>query len=168
MDATKVKKFIAHMAPPVEGQNGVREYIRAAVWALGGRTDADLARTMGLPPATIASWKRRGVIPESGRLWFTTTLAEKIVQHQLRHTNTQAAVARAAVIQVLGRHGGNPFDISGGPLAYAAMFDGLHALAEFMLDTAPDEWGDDGDSVLVERLADLLEGAGMELPVFFR
>lgn len=157
MDIAKVKAYIASMKPP-QGA-AVKNYVAAAVRALGGRADADLARTMGVPAPTIASWKKRGVIPEDHFLWFTTTLGEKILNYRSRSALADP-ISDAAVVRLLVRTGGNPLGLERqGVRAAPYVLPGLFALAAFLHQTSSAEWAELSEDDQIERLADLLEGA---------
>ncbi len=142
MNAYEVNAFDA-LIPPPAGAAQVSRFIAAAGRSLGYRSDADLARTLGVPNTTLASWKRRGVIPEEQWRWFSTGLFQKIAERNVDLPQV-SRVAKAAVIELIGRTGGNPVDIGhfrltvtagalGGLLALAQMFADLDALDPWRL-----------------------------------
>ena len=163
MEITKVNAFIAHMHPP--SGEPLKGYLRAAILALGGRSDADLARTIGVPASTVASWKRRGSIPESHYTWFTTTLAEKIsVYASIDLRVADDPVALAAALLLLKKHSHDPLGLNdqssaAAPYVLAAMSN----LALFLYLANEAEW----DRIpLVERikhLAEVLDGSVTEV-----
>ena len=165
MDAANAMAFVAALRPP-SGTAALSAYIDAAVRALGGRADADLARTMGVPAATVASWKRRGLVPEGSFSWFTTTLAEKIAQY--RSDLPQAGfTARAAVLRLVLMTNGDVLGVEHGAAATAHALGGLLALAQFL-----DEVADlPSETARVDALAHLLAGGmwefqhGVHLPI---
>lgn len=160
MDIAKVKAYIAAMRPP-QGE-AVKGYIAAAVRALGGRSDAGLSRTMGVPAPTIASWKKRGVVPEDHFRWFTTTLGEKIIAYRA-HMGIPDPVSDAAVVKLLVRTGGNPLGLEAdGVRATPYVLPGLFALSAFLYQTQSAGWAALSEEDQTERLADLLEGAMLE------
>ena len=112
MNATDARDFIAAVRPP-SGSTALAAYLDSAIRALGGRADVDLARSIGVPAATIASWKRRGSVPEDKLSWFTTTLTEKIAEY--RSDIAQAEyTARAAVLTLAVQLGGDVVQGQGG------------------------------------------------------
>ncbi|HMO86004.1 MAG TPA: hypothetical protein PKC18_13905, partial [Lacipirellulaceae bacterium] len=104
MDEQKYKAFVALLVPP-QGA-ALSTYIGAASRALGGRTDSDLARTIGVPVATLASWKKRGAVPDDRITWFTTTLVPKIAEYRSDLPDV-SSTARAATVELLSRSSGN-------------------------------------------------------------
>lgn len=57
---------------PAEGLD-VTRFLLDAAWAIDGR-EADLARIQGVSRSTIATWKKRGIIPAKHLTWFQTSL----------------------------------------------------------------------------------------------
>lgn len=168
MEIDKVKAFIAAMQPPAG--EGLRHYIAAAVRSIGGNSDAALARTVGVPAPTIASWKKRGVIPEEKAGWFPTTLAEKILQFSARG-RADESIPRAAVVQLLVQTGGNPLGLPSERAVLLAphLLEPLFALSGFLYFSRPDHWAQLAPSDRVRSLTELLEGAlaldGRHIPV---
>lgn len=165
MDATNAMSFVAALRPP-SGTAALSAYIDAAVRALGGRADADLARTMSVPDATVASWKRRGLVPEGSFMWFTTTLAEKIAEYRIDLPQA-GFTARAVVLRLILLRHGDVLGIEQGTAATAYALGGLLALAQFL-----DEVADlPSEAARVDALADLLAGGmwefqhGVRLPI---
>lgn len=158
MKSAKVNAFIALMHPPLG--EGLKTYLSAAVRALGGRADADLGRTMGVPPSTIASWKRRGSIPEGHYTWFTTTLAEKIVEYKSK-AYADDDVALAAAINLLARTNNNPWNLDADTAALASPYILREStpLAGFLHEAHPGHWEGMSPKETIDGLTDLLEGA---------
>jgi hypothetical protein len=135
MHERKVNSLTAALAPP-QGGAAMAVYLAAAVRALGGRSDADLARIIGVSPATVASWKSRGAVPEDRAAWFTANLVRSIAERRsdLPQVGT---TARVAVIEALSRSDGNPLGLarfrSSGT---AQMLGAMLALAEFFAETS--------------------------------
>jgi len=71
MVATKVNAFIAFLDPSGSDRD-LSAFLHEASNALGLDRDADLARAMAIPPATLGSWKRRGKVPRDQASWFWT------------------------------------------------------------------------------------------------
>lgn len=131
MKKASLQSLMSALTPPAD-KAGLQAYVAAAVRALGGRSDADLARTLGVSPSSIANWKRRGAIPDEAQLWLRTTLLEKIATYSrdLRQTD---AIAREAVVHLLVCTAGNPMRVRDQPVAATAQaLPGLLAAAQFI------------------------------------
>lgn len=128
-----MQSFMSYISPPSEAK-WIGAYLTAAARALGGRSDADLARTIGVSPATIANWKRRGIIPEDAQAWFRTTLVEKIATYS-RDLRPVSQQAREAVVRLLIETNGNPLHVKrAAEAATSHALAGLLVLAEFLCD----------------------------------
>lgn len=153
----KVNAFDAHMEPPTGGA-AVCDYLAAVCRALNLRSDSALARMMGVAPSTLGSWKTRGAVPEEHAAWFRNNLISKIVA---RNDDLPMAglTARAAVMELMMRTGGNPLDVARLRITVnATMLAPLLAVAQFLVECE----GVDPQilrSTDVEQVADLLEGA---------
>lgn len=159
MDEQKYKAFVARLIPPQGAP--LSAYISAASRALGGRTDSDLARTIGVPVATLASWKKRGAVPDDRITWFTTTLVPKIAEYRSDLPDV-SNTARAATVELLTRTSGNPMRIERFPVfATANMLGAILAVAEFLVEVEGIE-PRTLNSKTVERITDLLEVAMLE------
>lgn len=158
MKVAKVNAFIASMHPP-PGE-ALKTYLSAAVRALGGRADADLARTMGVPASTVAAWKRRGAIPESHYTWFTTTLSTKILEFKSK-AYADDDIPLAAALNLLARTGHNPWGLQTKVAMLTAPYilRELTPLAGFLHDSQPSRWEGLASAEIVDQLTDLLEGA---------
>lgn len=167
MKVEKVNAFVALMRPP--SGEGLKAYLAAAVKALGGRSDAALARTMGVPPSTVAAWKRRGGIPDGHYSWFSTTLAEKIMEAK-SEAYAGEDVPVAAVLNLLLQTNHNPWGLDPQSALVAAprIVRELTPLAGFLIDAHPDKWGDTSSSQVVASLTELLEGAVLSDTRLFR
>ena len=154
----KAAGFVAVMRPP--SGEGLKPYIAAAARALGGRSDADLGRSMGVPASTIASWKRRGSIPSPHYEWFTTALAEKILEARSK-AYADDNFAMTAVLSLMAKTGNNPWNLDDGTaiLASADAVRELVPLAGFLYESRPDLWANKPVAETVEGLSDLLEGS---------
>lgn len=156
MDERKVNAFIATLVPP-RGKEAVAQFIDAAVRALGGRSDSALARTMGVAPSTLASWKARGAIPDEQVTWFTSTLGAKIVAYRQDLSNA-SLLATAAVVRLLGRTSGDPLRIGSAHLGPTARSLGpMLAIADFIVAVEGFDPSDTSE-LTVDRVADTLEG----------
>lgn len=156
MNEMKVNAFIAALTPPA-GTAELTAYVRGAVKALGGRSDADLARTMGIAPSTLASWKSRGAVPQEYVIWFTSTLADKIISYNADLPQV-GLTARAVVLQFVERTVTSPRSALVPIYNLARILGGLLALAEFLASrSGGDLNATDVKTVLF--LADTLEGA---------
>lgn len=159
MEDSELQSLMSVAWPPDDEEGeAVPGYLAAAVRALGGRADADLARTIGVAPSVIANWKRRRRIPEDYRPWFATTLVEKIATYNSELPRV-GPIAREALIRVLLQTNGNPLGVETNELEVTAdVLGALLALAQFIVD-ASDAYGLGGmtnpDSVAeaVQRLA---------------
>ncbi|WP_242414714.1 hypothetical protein [Sphingomonas panni] len=119
---------------PPQSDDAVPAYLSAVVRALGGRSDADLARTIGVPSHVIANWRRRRRIAANYEVWFSTTLAEKIGTYNRDLPNVDAT-AKAAVIHLILQTDGNPLSASRDHIGATGLaLGGLLALAQFTLD----------------------------------
>lgn len=157
MIEAKVNAFDARMAPPV-GVEEVARFLAAVGRGLRVRSDSELARSIGVAPSTVASWKARGSIPEDHAAWFKANLIPKLVHG---HDDLPACglVARSAVIELLARTHGNPLGVQRLTLTVgASMLAPLLALAEMLAEL---EGGDRRTfrSELVYRVVELMEGA---------
>lgn len=68
-------------------------------------TDADIARAIGVTPATVGNWRRRGLIPgvrkmPSGVTWWSEGLAKAVVAEV---TGSPGAEAEALLAQAAAR-----------------------------------------------------------------
>lgn len=160
MDEAKVNAFIASLVPPT-GTAELATYVRAAVRALGGRSDAALARTMGVAPSTLASWKSRGVVPQEYVTWFTSTLADKVADYNVDLPQV-GITARAAVVELIVRTGSNPLRGEQSPPKVARILGGLLALGEFVATRSSVDLRA-AESTSVSKLADILEAAMLHL-----
>ena len=88
------------MHPPVG--EGLGRYIEQAARALGGN-EAHLARLLGVSRATLSSWKRREAMPEGYRLWFASTLPEKIVVYGSGEARLATVAAREGFLEFITR-----------------------------------------------------------------
>lgn len=119
--------------PPQDGE-AVPAYLTAVTRALGGRTDAALARSMGQPAHVLANWRRRQRVPDEHLSWFSTSLVEKIGTYN-PDLPSVGLTARAAVIRLISETGGNPIGAKqrssdGNGLALGALL----AFAQFLID----------------------------------
>jgi len=131
MESDKVNSFVSLIRPP-EGVEPLSRYLAAVGRALGVASDAQLARILNVPPPTIASWKRRGNIPPDRVGWFAESLIPKIAR-TWDDLPQVGKTARAAVVELTVRRGGNPLEASRFPiLTTAQSLGGLFALAEFL------------------------------------
>jgi hypothetical protein len=166
MDETNTSRFVASVSPP-DGVEALGRFIFWSTEALRWRKDADLARSMGVPAATLASWKRRGSVAENGKRWFREKFTETIAQHLHDLPEDATIDARLAVLELLERTNNNPLGFRQSRLATAAALGGLLSLAHFLDMVAHIPAGGQRPA----EIADLLEGAmsqfrrGIRLPV---
>jgi len=156
MDEMKVNAFIASQLPP-SGTAELAGYVRDAVKALGGRSDAALARTIGVSASTLASWKSRGAVPQDYVTWFSSTLADKIFGYNADLPQV-GMTARAAVVELIARTGEVRQSGALPDQKTAHMLGGLLALAEFVASRAKIDLKA-ADPKAVSNVADTLEGA---------
>ena len=161
MENRVLQSFASAMLPP-SGVAALASYIAAAVRAVGVKSDAELARSLGIPPTHIANWKRRGEVPAEQHRWLSQTLLARIL-HSKRVVDQEEAIPIAAVIFFLLRKEGDALELRrpDAMLYVAHVLDGLIALSRFLHDGR-------GEQVYpaiaeVRELADLLEGAVPEL-----
>ena len=127
------------------------DYLTAAERALAVRSDAEMARCLGVRPHLIANWRRRRKIPEEYEGWFRSSFVEKIGTYNLEMPKVSYE-ARAAVVNLLGRAGGNPMAIAAdAEFATAMAMGGFLALAQFLIDVAADHLGDGRNPDLIAR-----------------
>lgn len=158
MNDMDIQSLMSLILPP--GDCDVRFYLRHVSRALALRSDADLSATLGLPPATIANWKRRKKIPVDHEEWFRTNLVEKIVTYNVRIPDVEAE-ARAAVVRLIAENNGNPLKAHSQPyLATAHALGGLLALSQFLLDRMFDICRDECE-ISMDRITALLNCAMM-------
>jgi hypothetical protein len=131
MNNVKVQSFIAYLRPP-EGVEALSRYLSAALKALNLRSDAQLAALLSIPASTVASWKRRGVVPDDRAEWLADNLLARM-SHAWTGLPQVGTTARAAVVELLVRTGGDPMGLSPFPRSSTARsLGGLLALAEFL------------------------------------
>lgn len=161
MNETKVNAFIASVAPP-RGKDALSSYIEAVVRALGGRNDSALARTMGVAPSTLASWKSRGAIPEEWAPWFTTALVEKVAAYR-RDLAPASLAATAAVVELLMRTDGDPLAMGDDSRATTArMLGPFFVIADFVIAVRGVDRSDTSRNTTAQT-AEILEGAAIYL-----
>ena len=139
MNALEVNAFVAAVSPP-QGTQALSRYLYAAGKALGGKSDATLAKQFGINPVTLASWKRRGKLTDEAYTLFISMLPTKIIHHGL-HTPMTSKRAREAVIILIKDTDGDPLRIGAdrGIEATAFFLGGLLAMAEFLADLAEED-----------------------------
>ncbi|MGQ2940588.1 MAG: helix-turn-helix domain-containing protein [Blastomonas fulva] len=153
MNDTIFQSLMSLLSP---GQDeSVSLFVQRSVRALGGKTDATLADTMGLPRSTIANWKRRNRVADDYIDWFRTTLAEKIALYARPPVNVTIE-ARAAVLNLIAKTDGDP--VGAGLKTSASALYGLLALSQFLFDRIYDTCRDESEAT-IERVTDLLDAA---------
>ena len=133
MKDSDLQSSMSWVTPPAEG-DAVLTFLSAAVRALGGRSDAALARTMHVQPHLIANWRRRMTIPDEHVVWFRTTFVEKVgtFNNDLPQVSLEA---RAAVVLLVAETDGDPIDAgNSASIAAGLALGGLLALAQFLVD----------------------------------
>lgn len=166
MEIRSLQSLFAVLRPP-EGQSKLSGYLRAASKALGGKTDAVLARTIGVEPSSVANWKRRGSIPSDYYQWFTTTIIEKINQYNPEIRDV-GFIARKSVLSLFLRTSGNPLGVESNEQDVAAMaLPGLLCTAQFICE-ALEAHGEDVESITADRVTDLLEATAFYLKAFYQ
>lgn len=153
MDDTDFQSLMSLVAPR-DGES-ISLFVQRAVWALGGKTDAALADTMGLPRSTVANWKRRNRVADDYIAWFRTTLVEKIGLFARSSPNVTIE-ARAAVLNLIAKNDGDP--LGAGLRTSAAALHGLLALSQFLFDRIYDTCQDESEAS-IERVTRLLQAA---------
>jgi hypothetical protein len=101
---------------------------------------------MGVPPSSIANWKRRGAVPDDYARWFTTALIEKMATHSGSVLPEVSLLARCAVVRFLVDTRGAIFgDEPSGTNVAARALGGLLSLAEFFADRYHAEYDKEAD-----------------------
>ncbi|WP_326523964.1 hypothetical protein [Sphingomonas sp.] len=118
------------LTPPASKEH-LQAFLNLTGAALGCRSDADMARTMGMLPSAVANWRRRGVVSAKGVEWFQTRLIQSIFYVSPDLPPLSDTGANAAVIDLIAKTNGNPIDASENVrLANAVSLPGLVALAQ--------------------------------------
>jgi len=132
-----MQSSMSWILPPVPG-DGVPTYLSAAVRALGGRSDADFARTIGVKPHIIANWRRRRAVPDEWVGWFGSTFVEKVGTYNVELPKVSLE-ARTAVVALIARTRGDPIGAGrSASIAAGLGLGGLLALAQFLMDVGAD------------------------------
>lgn len=86
------------MTPPAGERLG--PFLGACAKAIMGSSDADLARAMGIAPALLANWKRRGSVPLEHRAWFGRELPRLVFENNgyLRPCSGRAVYAATLIL----------------------------------------------------------------------
>lgn len=133
MHATKVNTFVACIAPPND-PSAIGSYFDDALKALGLRSGAELAARLGVAPATFASWKSRGAVPQSHISWFTEVFVLQVFMAWRDRVPHSGDLPLACVIALLRRNDCNPFRTEAdADVVTAHGLGGLTALASFLL-----------------------------------
>lgn len=158
MNDMEMQSLMSLCLPPTADDVGF--YLAHVGRALGVRSDSQIAGCLGLPPASIANWKRRRKIPGEYHALFGGALIEKIIGYN-RALPAVDMKARLAIVLLIAKSGGNPLNVgSDGPLAAAESMGGLLALSQFILDRMYDTYHNI-DDIEVERLVELLKAASI-------
>lgn len=153
MNATKVNSMIALLRPPVG--EALPRWLDAAVKALKLRSDAELARDLGIPPATLASWKRRGSVSQEVETWFEREFVRRVLSQWHGQFPTTGDLPVMCVLELYRRTACNPWRAEDGLYVSANATGGLIALANFLL--AVDGQTISGtDNEATSRIADIL------------
>jgi hypothetical protein len=116
---------------------------------------------MDVPASALANWKRRGAVSDQGKLWFTRSLIPAIAEASSEFLPKTELGAIAAVLDLVGRTGGDPVRIgtsNDAPFANALVFGGVLSLAQLLVDLLRLQEplaGGVGD----QRISELLEAA---------
>lgn len=158
MKAMKINAVIALLAPP-GGATALERYFAALLKALGVRSDAELAKLVGVPAATLASWKRRGAVPQDQERWFTSEMIRMVFNAWRTALPPRPSdYARASAIEVLKRAGGDPLELRDPSNVLTAWaLGGLLALGDFRIAVDPDRsWLAQPDDAIVAIVANFL------------
>jgi hypothetical protein len=159
MENPNNQSLLLLLSPP-GGADALTRYLRAVGRAVGARSDADLARMMEAPASALANWKRRGSVSDQGRLWFEQRLITAIAVNSTEALPRTELGATAAVLNLVGRTGGDALRIGGADalFANALAFGGLLSLAQLLVELL--RIGDPAAGGVDDpRVADLLEAA---------
>ena len=115
---------------PPEGE-GLGRYLDAVTSAVGLRTDADLARLIGVQPSIIASWRRRQTVTRSGAAWLEDNLIKVIAERKTCHFTMDSE--EMAVMEVLRRTNVDPLNLGPDNLMAAEAVPPLVSIARIIL-----------------------------------
>lgn len=133
MENGDLQSLMSLVTPP--GGKKLGAFIRVATKAVRGKSDADLASAMGVSASTIANWKRRGAVADTGRDWFQTRLIETIFINSSEQLPRAELAAVEAVTAAIVQAKGNPVGVSrDAPYANALAFAAMLAWSQFVLD----------------------------------
>lgn len=156
MKNNDMQSLMLVLSPPV-GVSELTAYLRSAARAVGARSDADLAKVMQVPTSTIANWKRRGVVSESGREWFGSNFILEVATASSMHLPSVEVAAVEAVLRVVIEEGGNPIRVKHDPtFATALSFGGMLAWSQFVFDALRlhGEVAGQGDATAISAVRD--------------
>lgn len=125
----------ALVAPP-SGSKDVARYLRIIGRSLGYKTDAALSQFFGVPPTSIANWKRRGQIPADAEMHLKSALVEKVAAYTVVFPDVGLS-ARSAVLHLLQRTKMDPLSASADPFQMTSLaLPALLNLAEMIVELA--------------------------------
>lgn len=160
MVAMKVNSFVASLDPS-DANRDLDTFLYEASNALNLKSDADLARTMLVSPATFASWKRRNRLPTEQARWFQNVFPAMVFD---RWRNSIPPYAARAVEYVLpsinlfyGDRLGNKECLRDAAAAFGGLIAFVPIIANTHIDPATDEVIDIPDEAMIETLTGALE-----------
>ena len=157
--SVSLQSLTSALMPPNGEQ--LAAYLDTLTAELGERSDAGLARLMGIQPSTIANWRRRGVVAQPGMQWLEEELVS-LLSVKDRVQLRSGTMYLNGVLRLLRDTGGDLFEVGEGGAADASglALPALFSMARVILrGPLASELHSAPDDECEARLANLLRAA---------
>lgn len=151
---TSLQSAIDKLTPP-RGVKPVGDFLTHCAKALRARTDADLARHIGIPASNIGNWKRRGVIPDRYHDWFTKNLPTLILSYHDQPVTFSLEAQKIIVDLLIDFNNRFRWKKSSDTIYIAMHLEGMAHLAELLVNLSDENLRGDREKCVAQAVDEL-------------